>query len=126
MFKGAQTKRDWLERVGSYSTRPVLAAKVGTREARSFEVGRLADLLDERARLLRQLAHIPKGGDTSHVHRRLALVNPEIARLNREASDNREVELLWRAAREALPSEWFAQFSNRLKELKHSLEEGAA
>lgn len=94
MYRATQEKGDWLARTGSHATRPVLAANMSPARPADFETGRLAELLDEQKRLRIAL----QAKNRQHLtQQRLAVVNAEIKRLNRLASETREQALIWQA-----------------------------
>jgi len=99
LYKTTQDKRDWITRVGSHADRPVLSANINPRASASFEHGRLAELEAERRQLLGVLA---QHGNSPHIDARLGKLKKEITRLNREASDASELQIMYAAIKEVL------------------------
>jgi hypothetical protein len=118
MYKKTQQSRDYLERIGSSSMRPVLAANVNPRAYASHEVGRLADLKDEQKRLRERLTGQLIGKVRVELQTKLSVINDEIRRLNREATETSETQILWKAIHMTFTEEQVSRLGDTLYRLR--------
>lgn len=95
MHKSAQDQQDWIRHTGSHATRPLLNVSVRPK-LHSFD-GRLAELKDEKAKLLQLVEHLKRGPAHRQAQDRIAIINQDIKRLNREASKTHQLALMGRA-----------------------------
>lgn len=108
-----------MRRTGSHATRPVLAAKITTREAVS---GPIASLKDERNRILKQLEGAQSGAVRQKLEYRLSVIKAEVKRLNHDATCTDTSDLLKRAIAQICTEQQLAEIRSLLSQWEQEAE----
>lgn len=108
MYSGAQNKQDYLRRVGSHATKAhptnggPLPCTGAWEDLPTPSELTLAELQDERSRLIRMGETIIRGRANEARQRRLTAVNLAIKRLNIEVNEAYNTTVLYEAMRQTL------------------------